>query len=91
MVEEMKSTEEIIKTLRTYDEWSADEIKEAADRLEELSKERAEMASAIQNRRQHDREEGLTLRDSAACFCVSPVTLSKWTSDDPTTEPDFVD
>ena len=34
----MKSTKEIIKTLRTYDEWSVDEISEAADRLEELHK-----------------------------------------------------
>ena len=34
----MKSTEEIINTLRTYDEWSVDEINEAADRLDELHK-----------------------------------------------------
>lgn len=34
----MKSTEEIIKTLRNFDEWSLEEIREAADRLEELSR-----------------------------------------------------
>jgi hypothetical protein len=87
----MKSTEEIIARLRDRDNVHDGDVDEAADRLEELVRERAEMLAALRNRRIGDREDGLTLRDSAACFCISPVALSKWTSDDPTTEPDFVD
>jgi hypothetical protein len=92
----MKSTEELIDDLRdiALDQKHPGEkqiLRDAADRLEELSKERAEMVETLRNRRVGDREDGLTLRDSAACFCVSPVTLSKWTATEPTTEPDFVD
>jgi hypothetical protein len=34
---------------------------------------------------------GYTLREAAGILEVSPVTLSKWTATEPTTEPDFVD
>jgi len=37
------------------------------------------------------RFRGWTMRGFAAMCGISPVTLSKWTADEPTTEPDFVD
>jgi hypothetical protein len=61
------------------------------DRLEELNKERAEMVAVWRHFREHGRVNGLTLREMAELLQVSPVTLSKWTATDPTTEPDFVD
>jgi hypothetical protein len=49
---------------------------EAANRLEELNKERAEMVEALRK---------------AEAMHVRPPVFSKWTAEDPTTEPDFVD
>ncbi len=93
----MKSTEEIIKRLRSWKTdhvyaHSASDIDEAVDRLEELIKERAEMAMALRNRRYRDRiGHGMTLRDSAAVFGVSATKLSKWIAIEATTEPNFID
>ena len=89
----MKSTEEIIRRLRDFDDWNwkVGDVYEAADRLEELSKERAEMVAVWRHFREHGRVNGLTLREMAELLQVSPVTLSKWTATEPTTEPDFVD
>jgi hypothetical protein len=56
-----------------------------------LSKERAEMVAVFQLIRRAGRDEGRTLSNIAEYLQVSPVTLSKWTATDPTTEPDFVD
>jgi hypothetical protein len=89
----MKSTEEIIRALRKdYNTYNDGYVDEAADRLEELLKERAEMAMALRNRRYRDRiGHGMTLRDSAAVYGVSATKLSKWIAIEATTEPDFVD
>jgi transposase-like protein len=92
----MKSTEEIIGNLRAVAstaETQTDALycNEAADRLEELSKERAEMVQSLRRLRSIDADMGYTLRNTAEILGVSPVTLSKWTATEPTTEPDFVD
>jgi hypothetical protein len=88
----MKSTEELIERLRGWHIGREVDLDEVADRLEELSKERADMVAAIRKRCCHDHtERGMPLRVSALFFGVSPTTLSKWTAIEPTTEPDFVD
>jgi hypothetical protein len=87
----MKSTEEIIARLRDRDNVHDGDVDEAADRLDELSKERAEMVAVWRQFREHGRVNGLTLREMAELLQVSPVTLSKWTATEPTTDPDFID
>jgi len=88
----MKSTEELIERLRGWHVGREVDLDEVADRLEELSKERAEMVAAIRKRCCQDHSErGMQLRVSAVFFGVSESTLSKWTATEPTTEPDFVD
>jgi hypothetical protein len=95
----MKSTEELIDESRFYANTFYDSsvtstprlLRELADRLEELSKERAEMVQAFRFFREVHLSTGLTLRCAAVLLGISPVTLSKWTATEPTTEPDFVD
>ena len=60
-------------------------------RIAELEAERAEMVAAFKCARMDARFRGWTMRGFAAMCGISPVTLSKWTADEPTTEPDFVD
>jgi hypothetical protein len=84
----MKSTEELIEQLRlhagTLHGPNHDAARAAADRLLELSRGMHVMRMAMHH-------EGVTMREIAKRFGISPVTLSRWTSDDITTEPDFID
>jgi hypothetical protein len=66
-------------------------LREIAGRLEELSKERAEMVAALRTAREVYLAAGFTMRQAASMMGVSATTLSKWTATEPTTEPDFVD
>jgi hypothetical protein len=60
-------------------------------RAEGLEKERAEMLATWKHFRLQGSANGLTLREMAKILNISPVTLSSWTSEIPTTEPDFVE
>jgi hypothetical protein len=66
-------------------------LREIAERLEELSKERAEMVAVFKTMHKCCLEESISLAELSERLQVSPVTLSKWTATEPTTEPDFVD
>jgi len=87
----MKSTEELIERLRGWNVGREVDIDEVADRLEELSKERAEMVAALRCIRKVYLAAKFTLREVASMLGVSATTFSKWTATDPTTEPDFID
>ena len=82
---------ELAATVQCDDGVANSALREIAERLEELSKERAEMVQAFRFFREVHLSTGLTLRCAAVLLGISPVTLSKWTATDPTTEPDFVD
>lgn len=60
-------------------------------RCGKLSKERAEMVAAFRYCRKSLLLRGTTSWEFAWMCKINPVTLSKWTATDPTTEPDFVD
>jgi hypothetical protein len=82
---------ELAATVQCDDGIANSALRELAERLEELSKERADMVQAFRFFREVHAKTGLTLMCAAVLLGISPVTLSKWTATEPTTEPDFVD
>ena len=82
---------ELAATVQCDDGVANEALREIAERLEELSKERAEMVQAFRRLRTVENMDGRTTRQMSARLGINPVLLSKWTATEPTTEPDFID